>query len=45
MDNEMEIGAVKRLFKDASKHMVPTLGPKIYICYLHWAISILGATR
>ena len=30
--------------RDAIMQIVPTLGPKIYSCYLHWAIWMIRGT-
>ena len=38
MDNEMESGVIKGLFRDPSIQIIPTLGPKVCIYCLHWAI-------
>ena len=40
MENEMESGVMKRLFRDPSIQIIPTLGPKVCKYYLHWAIWI-----
>ena len=40
MENEMESGVLKGLFRDPSIQIVPTLGPKVCRYYLHWAIWI-----
>ena len=43
MDNEMESGVIKGLFRDPSIQIIPTLGPKGCTIYLHWTIWILRA--
>ena len=40
MENEMDAGVMKGLYRDPSTHIVPTLGPKVCIYHLHWAIWI-----
>ena len=40
MENEMETGVIKGLYRDPSIQIIPTLGPKVCKYYLHWAIWI-----
>ena len=40
MENEMETGVIKGLYRDPSIQIIPTLGAKVYKYYLHWAIWI-----
>ena len=40
MENEMETGVIKGLYRDPSIQIMPTLGPKVCKYYLHWAIWI-----
>ena len=37
MENEMEAGVIKELYRDPSIQIIPTLGPKVCKYYLHWA--------
>ena len=40
-ENEMETGVMYGVYKDPRLLLIPTLGPKVYEDYLHWAIWIL----
>ena len=42
MENEMETGAAKGLYKDPSIQTIPTLAPKVCKYYLHWAVWIIS---
>ena len=44
MENEMETGVIKGLYRDPSIEIIPTLGPKVCKYYLHWAVWSLRAT-
>ena len=44
MENEMETGIIKGLYRDPSIQIIPTLGPKVFKYYLHWAIWIPRVT-
>ena len=39
-EHEMETGVIKGLDRDPSIQIIPTLGPKVCIFYLRWAIWI-----
>ena len=38
MENEMETVVTKGLYRDPRIQIMPTLDPKVYKDYLHWAI-------
>ena len=40
MENEMESGVIRGLYRDPSIQIIPILGPKVCRSYLHWAIWI-----
>ena len=42
MENEMETGGIKGLYRDPILQIIPTLGPRVCKYYLHWAIWIPG---
>ena len=42
MENEMETGVIKGLYRDLRIQIIPTLGQKNCKCDLHWAIWSLG---
>ena len=37
MENSMETGVISGYIGDPSIQIIPTLGPKVCRCYLHWA--------
>ena len=44
MENEMETGIIQGLYRDPSIQIIPTLGPKVYKYYPHWAVWSLRVT-
>ena len=45
MENEMETGVIKGLYRDPSIQIIPALGPKVCLNHLHCAIRIARAFR